>query len=508
MSLRPALFFQGSHLALLRCASLLVPRRQREEWWKEWQSEVWHVRQARTPEHGVWWSVSWQGEQEVAAFCLGAFQDALCLRQQHRPKAVPLATTMGSAMQCVLFLIGLIAVSYGLGLLLPGVQRELQSSPYRDTKNLMLIQDAQNTDDAIPSISTEQFGAWKSQRQKLFDGFAFYRVEREAVSWPSHLPMTLTVAHGSSNLFDLLGLDARFANPEDRSRGLLQIILSDEVWKNRFGQDPHIAGAVVRDGLREAMVIGVAPSGVWRLPGKVDAWVLEPETEAPPVGLGFVVAHLKPSAEHDRWGERWRMSSLTPHSGAQDFLCVSLAERTHRSWGIFLFTIFLACLSLPATTSLPLGEYRVHSHRLPWSTRLRRWAFLGCKLALLLPVVYFVSLDLAYLRVTFSPVSSDYIQMVVSFSICLFGLRWMLRDQRQRCPVCLGKLTHPARVGEPSRNFLGWNGMELICVGGHGLLHVPEIQTSWFGTQRWLYLDPSWDVLFTESGLASVVDYG
>jgi hypothetical protein len=87
--------------------------------------------------------------------------------------------------------------------------------------------------------------------------------------------------------------------------------------------------------------------------------------------------------------------------------------------------------------------------------------------------------------------------------ICLFGLRWVLRDQRQRCPVCLRRLTHPAHVGEASRSFLAWNGTELICAGGHGLLHIPEIQTSWFSTQRWLYLDPSWDVLFADPGLVT-----
>ena len=70
-------------------------------------------------------------------------------------------------------------------------------------------------------------------------------------------------------------------------------------------------------------------------------------------------------------------------------------------------------------------------------------------------------------------------------------------------PVCLRLLTNPARVGQPSRNFLAWNGTELMCSRGHGLLHVPEIATSWFSTQRWLYLDPSWNGLFCETYLPS-----
>jgi hypothetical protein len=81
----------------------------------------------------------------------------------------------------------------------------------------------------------------------------------------------------------------------------------------------------------------------------------------------------------------------------------------------------------------------------------------------------------------------------------LFGLRWILLDQRNRCPVCLRRVTHPARVGLTGRTFLAWNGTELICTGGHTLLHVPAMPTSWFSTQRWLYLDSSWKSLFVVS---------
>jgi hypothetical protein len=292
----------------------------------------------------------------------------------------------------------------------------------------------------------------------------------------------------------------RFA-PEGIDDDTPRLILSHEMWKARFAGDSHIFGRVVQVGSVAATVAGVAPEGFWRLPKKVDAWLLEPEVEDVPGKLGFVVAHLK--SAHTKWGDSWHMSAPKPDGLADDFFCESLAERTRGPGNVFLFAIILACLALPATTSLPLGEYRVSSRKLSLSTRLRRWGFLFCKIALLLPIVYFISLDLAHLRATTDPITSEYIQLISSFSICLFGLRWAIRDQRQRCPVCLGKLTHPARVGEPSRSFLAWNGTELICIGGHGLLHVPEMPTSWFSEQRWLYLDSSWEVLFAESGLAS-----
>jgi hypothetical protein len=36
-------------------------------------------------------------------------------------------------------------------------------------------------------------------------------------------------------------------------------------------------------------------------------------------------------------------------------------------------------------------------------------------------------------------------------------------------------------------------------MGGHSLLHVPSLPTSWFSNQRWLLLDPSGEFLFAGS---------
>jgi hypothetical protein len=87
-------------------------------------------------------------------------------------------------------------------------------------------------------------------------------------------------------------------------------------------------------------------------------------------------------------------------------------------------------------------------------------------------------------------------KLLIALLICLFGARWALLDLRLRCPVCLKRVAHPAQVGLASRTFLAWNGTELMCTGGHTLLHVPSLPTSWFGAQRWLYLDASWEFLF------------
>ncbi len=501
MTLRPALIFHLLCLGVLRCASIFVPRAQRQEWWCEWSSELWHVRDACTPGRGI----SWHAEREVAAFCFGAFQDAHCLRQQTRPIPAPRAAITGSATQCILLLAGLVAASLALAAFLPGVREQFYQYRYRVAPTVVLLQNAYATEDSQPTISVEQFRVWKDRRQQLFDNFAYFQIAKEPLHNSSGT-LALSVAHSTANLPQLLGLQIQFAKqlinerntPSDKPR----LILSNAVWKREFAGNPQIVGQTLQLGKKSAVVIGIAPAGAWRLPGKVDAWLLEPDAAMASGRNGFVLAQLVPSSEQQHLGDHWHLSAPTPDGTRDDFVCSSLARRTHGFLGVFLFAIILACLALPATTPLPLGEYRHGSRKLSWSTRLRRWSFLAAKIALLLPIVLFVSIDLAHLRPVVDRNTSDYIQLISSFSICLFGLRWALRDQRQRCPVCLGKLTHPARVGQPSRNFLAWNGTELICLGGHGLLHVPEISTSWFSTQRWLYLDPSWEILFAETGLA------
>jgi hypothetical protein len=58
--------------------------------------------------------------------------------------------------------------------------------------------------------------------------------------------------------------------------------------------------------------------------------------------------------------------------------------------------------------------------------------------------------------------------------------------QRRRCPTCPRVLDKPVRMGSGSHILLEWNGTELLCVRGHGVMHVPENPAIWFGRPRWM----------------------
>ena len=151
-----------------------------------------------------------------------------------------------------------------------------------------------------------------------------------------------------------------------------------------------------------------------------------------------------------------------------------------------LLIVFIAFLVMPVATSLNPGECTGKNRSLFWTGR--RWAFFATKVALLAPTVFCAALTLV-------SIGAAPIQGQALLAGYVLAFRWALMDQRRRCPVCLHVLTSPVRIGEPSHTFLAWYGTELICAKGHGVLQVPEIATSCYGTQRWLYFDSSWDRL-------------
>ena len=460
------------HLAIIRGAALWVPSRQRAEWLAEWRSELWYAAQSGSKARTIW-------------FCLGAFPDALWLR---RNCASPQGREMfrfKSPLQCGLFLAVLAAVSLFFAFRLPGPRDVILPSPYRDAANLVMMSGGKNFDARLPTIPIEQYRSLVNRARGQFTGFAFYQPLLTNVPTAGRRTAELSIAMASNNLFELLGIPVPSPGRD------AALILNRTAWRKYFGGDPHIAGQVLEVAGQQARLAGVISADAWRLPGRIDAWLLQDDQRLaalPPHSKGFVLAHVRTQV-HTRRDWCWHLSVANEHGGYDDFECASLVHG--QPIFAYLLIIVLAVSILPATTSLPLGEYPADGHRPPRATRARRWIFLGIKLALILPIVFCGTLDLAPI------ISSSGIQPHAMLAGYVLAFRWALIDQRRRCPVCLRLLTNPTRIGQRSQTFLEWYGTELICDKGHGLLHVTEIPTSCYSAQRWLYLDSSWSGLFS-----------
>ncbi len=131
---------------------------------------------------------------------------------------------------------------------------------------------------------------------------------------------------------------------------------------------------------------------------------------------------------------------------------------------------------------------RVTEHAAPHAQRLRWRAhlFFSGKLVLLQILAYLLSLDLTHFLYAAHPFTAEILQPQVCTIFALLGLRWSFDDQDTRCRRCLRSLSAPMRVGRPSWNFLDSNGTHLVCRDGHGLLSVPEIETSWRRSSEWI----------------------
>jgi len=488
--------FRMMDLCLLYAASLLLPVDRREEWLREWRAELWHVTDARITRNAF----CWQSHREIAAFCIGSFADARCLRRQTGDEQRKAVSMHSSAMQCLLLLASLFVLCATLACLLPGVRTEYDTVLHPLRPNLILIAATDLKDSKVPAVSYAEFENWRSSYQRYFDGLGFYRTDTQTISLSATHNGKFTVALASANMAALLGLPVRAANVTvDMDRSLPQVVLSYEMWVRDFGSDPHVAGRTIRVGEQLASIAGVLPCGSWRLPVNPDLWLLMPDAQLASGSRdasGYVVAHLTKLGQDMMESERISIAVRGTGDHEATFCGIAIKGLGAGPWKIYLFALCLAALALPAVTSLSMSESSFSSHRPSWKQSMARWLFLGAKLALVASIAYFASLDIAYSRIGAYSEPAELTQLMANFLLCLFGFRWALMDQSQRCPVCLRRVTHPARVGLASQTFLGWNGTEMICVGGHTLLHVPSLPTSWFGAQRWLYLDTSWEFLF------------
>jgi hypothetical protein len=490
-------------VALLRTASFLVPSFQREDWRREWSAELWHVRRSY---FSVDESLSWDAHCEITCFCLGAFPDALCLRNHPTKSASAHVHVHGSAAQTLLWLSAALALCFVISRLLPGVEAENEATNYQIKPGVLLVNEAA-ADSSSPSISTALYQNWKASPQRFFEDLAFYRVSAEkADDAPASNPWR--VAHSSTNLFSLLGLPILYADrPDTQDTSQLadepSLVLSHDLWMRSFAGDPRIAGRIIRIGSTTVRIAGVAPAGSWQLPGAPDAWMLESNaqfrSETSSATSGYLFAQLSPRGRAAMSGPNISISALNQDGVEIDLFGAPIYAPIVGAWGVFKFALFLALIALPAVISVSLGDSGVTSHRPSFRQRMNRILFLAAKFTLIAAIGFSASLDLAYGNaIGYSPLA-ECVQLLWCFTICLFGFRWAVADQRKRCPVCLRRVTNPASVGLASRTFLGWNGTEMICVGGHALLHVPSLPTSWFSGQRWLYLDSSWDFLFADT---------
>jgi putative ABC transport system permease protein len=114
------------------------------------------------------------------------------------------------------------------------------------------------------------------ERMTTLSGLGAYW-DHVAIATLERDPERLFAADVTAGVFDVLGvkpaLGRGFTRDEEvRGRNWSQVIISDRLWRDRFGSDPRVLGRTIRMDGREREVVGVMPPR-FRWPEGHDLWV-------------------------------------------------------------------------------------------------------------------------------------------------------------------------------------------------------------------------------------------
>lgn len=120
-------------------------------------------------------------------------------------------------------------------------------------------------------------------------------------------PLQVAVARVSANFFSILGvqpqLGRNFTEEEGRPEGKPVVMISDALWRSRFGGDPNVAGQSVTLDTAPYTIVGVLPGDVqFPFVGQADIWtpryfeytLMSPQRLRMGVGYLSMIARLRP----------------------------------------------------------------------------------------------------------------------------------------------------------------------------------------------------------------------
>jgi len=172
--------------------------------------------------------------------------------------------------------------------------------PFDDADRLVTIAERRATSrDANIPVSGHEYAAWKDENH-VFDGVALAQPDRATLTRTGE-PQALDLMRVSSDYFDVTGLRVAagrgFAAGDDTTGHDSVVVLSDRLWRARFGGDERVLGRTITLNDQPFTVVGVlAP-----LPQSLspDAWVpIDVPERLRAVGRHNlnVIARLQPSA--------------------------------------------------------------------------------------------------------------------------------------------------------------------------------------------------------------------
>jgi putative ABC transport system permease protein len=270
------------HLHLIALIGVIVPLRLRADWRQEWEAELQH----RELLLSGWDRLDFRNKLDLMRRSTSAFWDALWIQRQRWEDEMFQDLRYGSRMLLKrpgFTLTAIFTLSLGVGAstaIFSAVNPILfESLPYPEARQMMMMWD--HGPDGIRQEVT--FGTYREivQRSRSFESLTVMRPWQPTLTGQAE-PERLEGQRVSASYFHVLrvmptlgrSFDA-FDDRDDRPNGSKVAILSDKLWRRRFGADPGILGRLISLDDDNYTVVGVMPNSFENvLAPSADVWTL------------------------------------------------------------------------------------------------------------------------------------------------------------------------------------------------------------------------------------------
>jgi predicted permease len=266
---------------LIAMVSLIVPRRLRSQWRREWQAELQH----RESLLDKWQRLDWKAKLDLLRHSAGSLRDALWLQrwrleeemfQDIRYGIRMLINSPGFTAVAVLSLVLGIGANTAIFSLINAVV--LKTLPVRDPEQLILLGwvsgpnppaaslrgnlDMRGGGSSSTSFSYPAFEQMRARNEVFSDMVAFTDLDRLNVSIDGQAELN-DGQIVSGNYYSVLGVEPALgrliSDEDDRQSEAAAAVISYAYWQRRFGQNPEVLGKVIYLNGAPFTIIGVTP---------------------------------------------------------------------------------------------------------------------------------------------------------------------------------------------------------------------------------------------------------
>jgi putative ABC transport system permease protein len=312
------------HLYLIALIGIFVPLRLRADWRQEWEAELLH----REVLLATWDRLDFRNKLDLMRRSTSAFWDALWIQRQRWEDEMFQDVRYGSRMLLKrpgFTLTAIFTLSLGVGAstaIFSAVNPILfESLPYPQARQMMMLWD-HGADGTRQEVT---FGTYReiAQRSRSFDSLTVMKPWQPTLTGQAE-PERLEGQCVSATYFDVFHvgptLGRNFDSSDDRPHGSKVAILSDKLWRRRFGADAGILGRVILLDDENYTVVGVMPNSFENVVApSADVWTL------------LQYDPTLPTFESREWGHHLRMigrlrSGIGRDEAARDIDAIARAK--------------------------------------------------------------------------------------------------------------------------------------------------------------------------------------